>query len=164
MTDSNSALAELTARVQLLEDERAIHETHHRYCQAVDFGEEAAWVDLFMPDAKLETHESQTGDSTRPLIGHDWIARLVARHTRAPERWHQHQVTNALITLEGDTASCVSYFHLLVENSGQREIGCFGRYYDKMARCPDGRWRFQERIIHIDSTNGDGMMRAKPVG
>ena len=164
MTEASGDLAGLLARVQRLEDEQAIRSTFHRYCHAVDVGDEAGWVDTFMPDGKLETHDTQTGGSTRPLIGHEWLSRMVARHTRAPERWHQHQITNSLITVDGDTARSESYWFLLMENEGRREVECFGRYYDLLSRCPDGRWRFQERIIHVDSGSGASTLRPKPVG
>ncbi|MCU1343854.1 MAG: hypothetical protein JWL70_120 [Acidimicrobiia bacterium] len=163
---TETAVAELVAdwvvRVQRLEVERAIRDTLQRYCHAIDRGDEQAWVDLFMPDARLETHDSQTGEAVRPLVGHEWLARLASRHTRAPERWHQHVVANPMIVVDGEVARVESYFFLLMEEQGQREVAVFGRYHDWMVRCPDQRWRFQERIIHLDSSNDPPVMRPKP--
>jgi hypothetical protein len=160
-----AALSALTARVQELEDERAVRATLQRYCHAIDHGDEAVWVDLFVPDARVETHESQAVGTppAPPLLGHHWLARVAARHTRAPEKWHQHVVANLMITIHGDTARVESYFFLLMDEAGEREIAVFGRYHDQLVRCADGRWRFQERIIHVDSTNGRSVMRPRPV-
>jgi 3-phenylpropionate/cinnamic acid dioxygenase small subunit len=161
---SDAGIEALVARVQRLEDERAIGDTLRRYCHAIDHGDEAAWVDLFVADARIETHDTQDATSERPLVGHEWLARLASRHTRAPDRWHQHVVANSMIEVDPDgaTARVESYFFLLMEEAGEREVMCFGRYRDRMVRCPDSKWRFEERIINVDSTNGRSVMRPKP--
>lgn len=140
----------LMARMQGLEDERDIRATMQNYCHAVDHGDEAGYLDLFDPDARLQIFDTKTGEAGRPIVGHEWLARTIANHTRAPERWHQHHIANTVIAIDGDQARATSYFFLLLANDTP-EVLAFGRYRDQMARGGDGRWRFLVREIHLDS-------------
>jgi hypothetical protein len=38
-----------------------------------------------------------------------------------------------------------------MEHDDEPIVRVFGRYLDKLVRCPDGRWRFRERIAEVES-------------
>jgi len=165
MADKNIAdIAALAARLDLLEAERAILHTLYRYGHAIDYGLEADWVDCFLPDgaydlrfrAKPQAYNPLKGTPT-PLgarhEGHAQIRAFVANHTRAPARWHKHVLVEPVIAVTGDTATVQSYFlRVDHEDEGRAAIRSFGRYLDRMKRCPDGQWRFVERVAEIEST------------
>jgi ketosteroid isomerase-like protein len=123
---------DVEARLELLEAERAITRTLHRYAHSIDYGDEEAWVDCFTEDGVF-----------------------IARHTRAPELWHKHLLVEPAIDVEGDTASCVSYLAVVMEHDDMPVLRVFGRYRDRLERGDDGRWRFRERIAEIESMRAD---------
>lgn len=157
-SDVGAELAELRARVEHLEAERAIQRTLYRYGHAIDYGDEPTWVGLFLPDATYELRyrldggeNGGEGARVRLFQGHDEIAGFVAGHTRAPSFFHKHVLVEPMITVDGDRATAVSYFERLDEIDGDRRIKAFGRYLDDLERCPDGRWRFRRRLAEIES-------------
>ena len=56
-----------------------------------------------------------------------------------------------MIEVDGDTATCVSYLAVVMEHDDEPILRVFGRYRDRLVRCPDGRWRFRERIAEVES-------------
>ncbi len=149
MTDE---LHELGARLRILEDERAIHETLHRYGHAMDYGPDADFVSCFSADGVWEVRmrRSKAGFTCR---GQAEIAASLKTQmsVRVPALYAKHIVVDARITLDGDSASVVSYF-LRVEpvDVGPTRIVSSGRYLDQMVRAGDGCWRFRHRIAEID--------------
>ena len=162
MIDADDTVSRLIARIEQLEDERAIRTTLHRYSHAIDHGDEAGWVELFTPDAVIEMRNSQTSEVVRPTVGREQLARLVSRHTRAPEQWHQHVVANTTVVLDGATARAESYFFLLLHRHGVPEVAAFGRYHDDLVRETDGTWRFRHRSIELDSASEFQVFRPRP--
>lgn len=159
-------VAHLTARLELIEAERDILATLHRYGHSIDYGEEAAWVDCFTEDGVFDVRfvsaaQAQPRDwgfgTPHPqgarFSGRDELRRYVARHSRAPAAWHKHFMVQPQITLapQGGEARVRSYFARLDAVDGQRVIHAFGRYQDEMVHCPDGAWRFRQRICEIES-------------
>lgn len=156
--------ADLARRLRVLEDERAVLDTLHRYGHSIDFGLESDWVDCFVDDAvyesrtdvpdRLASRRSGTGESTPTGVRHRGRAALVAfaaAHTRAPEHRHMHCLVEPRVVVTGDEATATSYFLRVDEKGDGREIKCFGRYLDRLVRCPDGRWRLRERIAELGS-------------
>jgi hypothetical protein len=142
----------LSARLRILEDERAILETLHRYGHAMDYGPDTEFVSCFVVNGCwiVRMRRSRAGFTCR---GHDEIAAsLVSQMSvRVPALYAKHIVVDPRITLDGDNANVVSYF-LRVEprNDGPTRIVASGRYLDRMVRSHDGCWRFEERIAEID--------------
>ena len=56
-----------------------------------------------------------------------------------------------MIEVDGDTATCSSYLAVVMEHDDEPILRVFGRYRDRLVRCPDGRWRFRERIAEVES-------------
>lgn len=159
-------LADLTARLERLEAERAILATLYRYGHAIDYGDEAAWLDCFTQEGAFDVQFVTGGEAfgrARGLgtphargvrfSGQGELARYVSSHSRAPAARHKHLLVEPQITLapQGDTARARSYFARLDEAEGQRVIHAFGRYHDRLVLSADGVWRLQERICEIES-------------
>ena len=76
---------------------------------------------------------------------------FIQGHTRAPELWHKHLLVEPMIEVDADTATCSSYLAVVMEHQNEPILRVFGRYRDRLVRCPDGRWRFRERIAEVES-------------
>jgi hypothetical protein len=143
----------LARRLRLLEDERDVLATLHRYGHALDYGAEAGWVGCFTADARYEVREPGNGTAgrVRAYDGRDELAAFAARHTRAPEHFHKHVVVDPMIAVDGDRATAVSYFLRVDQAGGERVVYAFGRYRDELVRGEDGRWRFAVRVAEVES-------------
>jgi hypothetical protein len=153
--DLTRQLDALTARLAKLEDERAILDTLHCYGQTIDYGLEADWVDCFTEDARRESRRRLDPSTTTVCVGSGELKEFVSRHSRAPAKYHKHIVTGARVEVDGECgrATAVSYF-LKVDDDpagGRPCIQAMGRYLDTLVRCPDGKWRIQERIAEVEN-------------
>ena len=142
---------QLQARVQLLEDERAILATLNAYGHAIDYGDEEAWVGCFAEEGVFDIRTRLEGTPNMIVSGRDELRSFVSRHTRAPERWHKHMLVEPQIEVDGDTARSDAYFAVLMEHDERPILRVFGRYRDRIVREADGEWRFLERIAEIES-------------
>lgn len=148
-------MADLSARLRALEERRGVLETLYRYGHAIDYGAEDDWVDCFTEDAVYDVHRGeQTGRSSESIRceGRAEIAAFVSRHSRAPEAWHKHMLSEPMISIEGERARAVSYFARLDHGAEGPYLRAFGRYRDRLVRCSDGRWRFEARVAEVEST------------
>jgi len=142
----------LSVRLRILEDERAILDTLHRYGHAMDYGPDTEFVSCFVVDGVWEVRmrHSKAGFKCQ---GHDEIAASLAAQmsVRVPALYAKHIVVDPRIALDGNNAHVVSYF-LRVEpgDEGPTRIVASGRYLDRMARSDEGSWRIVERIAEID--------------
>ena len=128
---------DLATRLRRLEDEAGIVRTLHRYGHAIDAGDEATWVDLFTPDGQFRVRGPHGGYT---ISGRDELAAFASRHSRRPEAFHQHVVTQPVIEVDGDRARCVSRFFVIVMDGDRaRSVRTFGTYRDELERGEDGR-------------------------
>lgn len=155
-------LQKLEARIRTLEDERSILRVLHDYGRAIDYGDPAAWLALFTAEARLElryrlelqpTRYGEPGGSGQSLVyaGTAMLATFIHAHTHAPDRYHKHVVTGACIEVDGDVASCESYFMRVDERDKHPVIVSAGRYIDALVRSSDQRWRFTHRRAEIEA-------------
>jgi ketosteroid isomerase-like protein len=129
----------LEDRVRLLEDERAIVQTLYTYGHGIDYDLEPEFLDCWTSDAVLHWPDRD------PLVGREAIAAAFRAHTHAPDVFHKHFIAEPRIVIEGDRATSDCYFARVDQYDEGPQIRSFGRYRDVLVRCPDGRWRFQER-------------------
>jgi len=152
-TDTRS---DLEARLELLEAERGVVRNLHRYAHAIDYGDEAAWVDCFTEDGVFDVRSRHPHQLKRLISGREALAEFVSRHTRAPELWHKHLLVEPLVDVHGpDSASCRSYLAVVMEHDDLPVLRVFGRYLDRLVRGEDGLWRFRERIAEVESMRAD---------
>lgn len=132
---------DLGARVRRLEDLHAIGQLRAHYCQALDEGRWDDLVDLFTPDGAF------VGLST--ARGHEQLRRFFAELQDGPLSAWWHFSSNETIDLEGEparTATGQTWLDQPCVVDGRAHIAA-GRYQDRMLRCDDGRWRFEERRV-----------------
>ena len=119
-------------------DEDAIRNTIARFCQCLDSRQFQAWTDTFTPDGVFGR-----------LQGRAAILEMILGGELAlqPDLKRQHAVTNSVIDIHGDTADSTSDL-TMYDRVGDGPITVrIGRYYDKLARQPDGAWLFTERRL-----------------
>jgi ketosteroid isomerase-like protein len=149
-------------RLRRLEDVQDVRDTLSLYASTIDYGDDDAWLDCFTADASVDIRYRQPG--ARPRLaqgtqtesgvlhcGREQLIAFKAGHTRAPQHWHKHLIANVEVDVDGDQASASSYLLRSDETDGAIRIRTFGRYRDRLVRCPDQRWRFVERIIDIEA-------------
>lgn len=156
-----SDLQELERRLQMLEDERAILTTLAEYGHSIDYGLTEKFAGLFTEDAVYHvssrgvTSPALPGVNPQPpggIKGRDVILQYVKAHGGAPAMWHKHFMVEPLIEFEDkDHVSVESYFARLDEDDKGVYIIAFGRYTDKLLKCPDGKWRFTYRNCDMES-------------
>jgi ketosteroid isomerase-like protein len=141
VSDVEDRMDELERRLQLVEDERAIHRTLVRYGFAVDSGDGEATADLYTDDCVIEVDFG----GGAAFHGRDGARGLVDNET------HQSLLPNCAhligplsIVVDGDRATAIGYA-MVVKRSGDtfdiwRE-GC-GRW--ELARV-EGAWRISHR-------------------
>lgn len=149
---SSPSLEDLAARLAVLEDERLILQTLHRYGHAIDYGHEQDWVGCFTDDGVFDVR-SRSGETFICVEGHDQLLAFIKGHTRPPAAYHRHFVADALIELDGDEASVDSYFARVdaADEGRPSVIVAMGRYRDRLTRCPDGVWRFSLRLAEMQN-------------
>ncbi len=124
-----------------LAEKDAIREAMAEYCYCLDNGRFAEMAALFTEDG---TWDTAFGKGT----GRAGIEALVRRIRQSanPRPRAIHHVTNIVIKLAGDTATCRSDW-VVVQNSEQGpKIGSAGSYADQMVK-HDGSWLFRYRKI-----------------
>jgi hypothetical protein len=143
----------LWARLQVLEDERAILRTLYQYGHSMDYGPDADFVDCFTPEGVWDVRMRRSPEGAFTCAGHDEIAASLEMQTmvRAPALYAKHLLVEPRIVLDGDDAAVDSYFvRIEPRDDAPTQIVASGRYVDRLIRCDDGRWRFTHRVAEID--------------
>ena len=146
-------MGQIEARLARLEAERDVLASLYRYAHAIDYGDDATWVDCFTEDGAFDMRRRPDflpGTGQR-FEGREALAAFIARHPNAPAVYTKHVIVEPVITVEGERAGVVSYLFRLDEHNDEPYVFVFGRYRDRIVRCGDGRWRFEERIVEIES-------------
>ena len=134
-------------------DELAIRNLYAAYTFSVDNHDGDGFVNCFTPDARIkatsfELIRTMMAAGQAPFINAEgWIVgskNIRAMHAIVPPTVITHHLTNNIEfkSLEGDRAEARAAFTVFADDG---IVEHFGHYIDKIARCPDGRWRFSER-------------------
>lgn len=135
---------DLERRLRRLEDERSILDTLYAYAHSLDYGHRDEWLDCWTADATMHWPH-------RSFTGHGEIGGAFDDHSHAPAAWHKHLLVEPRIRLDGDRATVDSYFVRIDGAAEGPRVRSMGRYRDVVVRCPDGRWRLQERTAERES-------------
>jgi ketosteroid isomerase-like protein len=144
----------LSARLDRLEAERAIVQTMYAYGRALDYGDREGFLDCFTDDADYVVDMRLGGAAVLSFHGREELAGYHDWHTHAPDAWHKHVATNPAITIDGDTATAVSYFLRLdsdAETGAPSAVSSSGRYVDEFVRGHDGGWRIRSRRCDVEN-------------
>ncbi len=163
MSDMEKRIEALEQRLKFLEAQQGILQTMNSYAHAIDYGLPEEWLDLFTKDAHyfsgirgIKMPEIFGIPQPEDGFSGEDLSAYIHMHDHVPEAYHKHFIVEPVIKLEGeDKASATTYFARL-DNGGETGpfVLCFGRYLDKYVKCEDGKWRFKERRIDIESMMG----------
>ena len=134
--------------LKALTDRMEIVELTAKYCWALDTCSYDALDDVFTADA--------TADLFEDLVGRDAIKARIKRALE-PLDGTQHMVSNHVVTITNDTATCRCYLqsqHVRKQESGGSNFIVAGRYEDTLRRTPDG-WRITHRVLTTMWTDGN---------
>jgi ketosteroid isomerase-like protein len=133
--------------------ERAIMRALHAYAHAMDYGDEAAWVDVFTEDAVFDVVEVVGGRRVHREEGRADLAAYVAAYPKPPH-FRKHIVVDPMIDVDGDTAKVEAYWLLLERNddNGRPVLSSFGHYDDRWVK-QGGRWRIAHRYAEVEASN-----------
>jgi SnoaL-like domain len=122
------------------EDE--IRQTFGLYAKYVDDRDSEGYASTFVEDGRIR--------SSRGLfVGRAELKKsLEDLYTaRPPDRQFKHVWSNELITIEGDSADLVSDLLVFECFEGRPWVmSIVARHRDKLAKQPDGRWLFTEKL------------------
>ena len=139
----------LASRLRLIEDRREILSSLYQYGHALDSGNETQFLDCFTPTGSWVSNGAK-----RRFRGTNGLLGFFRNHTHSPEYEHKHVILNPLVEIDGDTATVKSVYIRFDEHPEGPYVSSFGRYADTLKRCPDGRWRIEERLVDGDARAG----------
>lgn len=128
-------------------DEEQIRTTLAAYCQWLDDARFDEWSQLFTLDARF----IPLGNVAKPrqeIVGRDQIRQWAYETFPDRERIGRHLTMNAIIAVDGDTATARSDVLMLWPSEAGPSPVLVGRYEDTLAR-QDGRWRFAVREVIV---------------
>lgn len=133
---------------ETLADRLALRELVEAYAFAVDRRDEGWFRSLWLPGARLTTHDGD-GPPQTDLQGVDAIARVTTLIGRFALTLHV--VANHLCRIDGDRATGEAYcigHHLTPTGDGRHDDLIMGiRYLDRYGRDGSGAWRFARREV-----------------
>jgi len=137
--------------LRALLDRAAIHDLIMRYARGVDRRDLAQVAACFRPDA---AYEGSLGSGSIEVA-------LTALRERMPRyRTTMHFLTNPLIELAGDLATCETYalvYHRLETDDDVEDFIVGVRYLDDLARDADG-WRITRRRTAMEFQRYDAVV------
>lgn len=157
LADRLESLEQEVGRLRVFQEEQSILHTLYRYGHSIDYGLDAEWLDCFTEDGVFELR-SRDGllltDMKHPLgryQGRDALTQFIGRSAKPPAKYRKHLLIEPRISIQGNRATAVSYYASLHEERGAPFLRAFGRYLDQFVKCPDGKWRFQERVDELEA-------------
>ncbi|SPM36032.1 3-phenylpropionate/cinnamic acid dioxygenase, small subunit [Mycobacterium rhizamassiliense] len=145
MVETQQQMAIDPTELRGLLDRHAITEQIYRYCRAVDR--------LDIPLGHSVFHEDATADYGETLYqgdGRGVIDFICASHLLTLN--HSHQVSNTIVTLDGDHAGSETYFHSatrMMQEDNVIQVRVWGRYLDEWSR-RNSQWRIDKRLTLFD--------------
>ncbi len=140
--------------IETLLDRAAISDVVLRYATAVDTRDWPLYQSIFTPQLTVD-FSSWSGDPEVTIPVSEWVE--LVRKTLSGFDATQHLSSNHVISVSGDSASCVSYMvarHYLVEN-GERFMHSIGGYYtNQLIREADG-WKIRHCALKVTWEMGD---------
>jgi len=138
-----------TARAPGERDDRAaIADVLAAFCERVDEYDIAGLADVFTEDCSTDYGPGRGG----PVAGRAAVLARIARGQAEFRRTH-HQLGQSRVTLDGDSATAVTYVTATHEHRDGARSRVHLRYLDRLRRTPEG-WRIAERRAHAAVVEG----------
>ncbi len=158
MDDTTRAIAELTGRVQRLEDERQITRVLVRYGFTVDLGDADATAELYTDDTVIDLGPTSRFDGTdgaRQLVLDERHQAIVGRcaHTMGPF------VIDLDVT--GDRATASGYVRVYISDADMKNPRLWRIGYTRLELVRSGStWRIAERLSRsLGAEEGAALLR-----
>ena len=158
MDESTPTIADLAARVQLLEDEREITRVLTRYGFAVDIGDADATAGIYTDDTMIDlglTSRFHGSDGARQLVLDERHQEIVGRcaHTMGPF------VVD--VDVDGDRATATGYVRVYISDPDMRNPRLWRIGYTKLELRRSGRtWQIAERLSRsVGAEDGAEVLR-----
>jgi hypothetical protein len=150
-------------RLQHLEDKAAIYTVLERFFEYQETGNRDAYANLFAPNGELILRVGHQKGGPEGIRGNRRSGDSNARD-ETPTEPNRHILSNVRIELDGDKATAVSRWTLLVPSSDGTilppglpprvyRVAGTGQYCDKLVR-HDGEWKLLQRIIYCKVPDG----------
>jgi len=134
--------------MQCLLDRAAISDVQLRYATGVDMRDWPLFRSCFTDEIETES-SSAVGSPPQRIKADEWVERV--RRTLNGMEATQHMITNQVITLNGDEATCVAYVqarhHLPNETGGSDQV-MYGYYTNRFVRTTEG-WKIRARKLTV---------------
>ena len=131
--------------VQELADRQAITDLLYRYCRAMDRIDHELGYSIWHADGTADY-----GANIYQGSGYGFVDHVCEQHRKTLT--HSHQMTNIIITLNGDTAASEGY-HIaalrIMRGEQEHEITVRGRYIDTWSKRA-GKWGIDHRLTIRD--------------
>lgn len=125
-------------KLQFLLDRTAISDVQLRYATGVDTRDWRLFRSCFTDEIETD-FSSAAGSPPQRVKADDWVE--LVRRTINGMKATQHMITNQVITLNGDEATCVAYVqarhHLPNETGGSDQV-MYGYYTNRFVRTAGG--------------------------
>jgi 3-phenylpropionate/cinnamic acid dioxygenase small subunit len=141
-------------KLQCLLDRAAISDVQLRYATGVDTRDWPLYRSCFTDEIETD-FTSPMGGEPRRLKADRWVETM--RRTISGLAATQHMITNHVITIEGDEATCVAYVqarHHLPNESGASDQTMFGYYTNRFVRTADG-WKIRACKLTVTWNTGN---------
>jgi hypothetical protein len=141
-------------KLQYLLDRAEISDVQLRYASGLDLRDWPLFRTCFTDEIETD-FTSVFGGEPRRVKADRWVA--AARRLMTPLKATQHLITNHVITIDGDRATCVAYVqarHHLPNDSGDSEQNMFGYYTNHFVRTPAG-WRINACKLTVTWNTGN---------
>ncbi len=141
-------------RLQRLEDKEAIHSLLERFFEYQETGNRQAFANLFAQNGELILRMGHLKGGPEGIMG-SGRSKSTNTEKEAPAEPSRHILSNVHIELDGDSATAVSRWTMLVplEERNRFRLGGSGRYCDKLVR-ENGEWKILQRIIYCKVPEG----------
>jgi len=156
--ETERRLEELSARLRVLEDEKAIREVIADYAFFADSGQHAEWVSNFTDDGTIELvgrEATGTYPDVATWVGHEQLQEFIddPRVHMVIEGRCMHVTTANLRTqVDGDDAVAEAYYVVLVKEADRIVVANAG-FTRILLRRVDGDWRIAKRLRHQIGTD-----------
>jgi len=148
MPSADADPADESATLTALRDRAAIFDVLALFCERVDEYDIPGLAAVFTADCFTDYGPGRGG----PVHGRAEVLARIGRGQAEFRRTH-HQLGQARVTVDGDTAEAVTYVTATHEHRDGRRSRVHLRYLDRMQRT-DGGWRIAERRAHADVVEG----------